>query len=79
MLSKCRCPHTGVVNFFTKADPLLAVGSVAEAGAQAGYAWWCYVGDEVGGLAPDMSVAEAYLRKAIASRQGQAGGPSRMV
>jgi hypothetical protein len=73
MLSKCRCPHTGVVNFFTKADPLLAVGSVAEAGS-ARYAWHCYVGEQVSGLAPDMSLAEAYLRKAIASGEQQAGG-----
>jgi hypothetical protein len=28
MLSKRRCPHTGVVNFFFAADPHLAVGSV---------------------------------------------------
>jgi hypothetical protein len=74
MLSKCRCPHTGVVNFFTKADPLLAVGSVAEAGDTSGYAWRCYVGEEAGGLAPDMLLAEAYLRKAIASENRQASG-----
>ena len=45
MLSKCRCPHTGVVNYFTKADPQLAVGSVAEAGDTTAYAWRCYVGE----------------------------------
>ena len=72
MLSKCRCPHTGVVNFFTKAEPLLAVGSVAKTRGRAAYAWRCYVGDEAGGLAPDMSLAEACLRKAIASAERQA-------
>ena len=56
MLSKSRCPHTGVVNFFTQADPLLSVGSVAEAGASARYVWRCYVGEEACGLEPDMSV-----------------------
>jgi hypothetical protein len=72
MLSKCRCPHTGVVNYFTKADPQLAVGSVAEAGDTTAYAWRCYVGEEAGGLAPDISRAEAYLRKALASAERQA-------
>ena len=71
-LSKSRCPHTGVVNFFSEAEPLLAIGSVAETNEAAGYAWRCYVGDEAGGLAPDMSLAEACLRKAIASAERQA-------
>jgi hypothetical protein len=72
MLSKCRCPHTGVVNFFTKADPQLAVGSVAEAGDTTAFAWRCYVGEEAGGLEPDISLAEASLRKALASAERQA-------
>jgi hypothetical protein len=54
-----------VVNFFTKADPLLAVGSVSEAGAR--FVWRCYVGEEAGGLAPDIKHAEAHLRRALAS------------
>jgi hypothetical protein len=74
MLSKSRCPHTGVVNFYTKADPLLAVGSVAETDVGARYVWRCYIGDEASGLAPDMTLAEACLRRAIATgntdRQG---------
>jgi hypothetical protein len=76
MLEKGRCPHTGVVNFFSKADPLLAVGSVAEAGDSIGYAWRCYVGEEAGGLAPDISLAEACLRKAIASAERGARTPA---
>ena len=75
MLSKCRCPHTGVVNFFTKADPLLAVGSVAGAGDPAGYAWRCYIGDEAGGLVSDISLAEAHLRRAIARGERQLADP----
>jgi hypothetical protein len=66
VLSKSRCPHTGVVNYFTHADPLLSVGSVAEAGAPARYVWRCYVGEEACGLAPDMPSAEASLRSAVA-------------
>jgi hypothetical protein len=70
MLTKTRCPHTGVVNFFTAADPLLSVGSVAKAGVSSRFAWRCYLGDEAGGLATDISVAEAHLRRAIAARHG---------
>jgi hypothetical protein len=66
LFSKSRCPHTGVVNFFTQSDPLLSVGSIAEAGASARYVWRCYVGEEACGLAPDMPSAEADLRSAIA-------------
>ncbi|MGE0848812.1 MAG: hypothetical protein AB7O44_04195 [Hyphomicrobiaceae bacterium] len=72
MLSKSRCPFTGVVNFFTETDPLLSVGSVAEMGVsgQPGrYVWRCYLGDESAGLAGDMSQAEALLRSALASHR----------
>ena len=41
MLSKRRCPHTGVVNYFFTTEPHLAVASVIK-GAQAGYLWRCY-------------------------------------
>jgi hypothetical protein len=80
MLSKSRCPHTGVVNYFTDADPLLAVGSVAKANTSEGYAWRCYVGEEAGGLAPDLARAEARLTQAIArgTRIGQAPRSLRM-
>ena len=71
MISKNRCPHTGVVNFFTVADPLLAVGSVAEAAAGNHYDWHCYLDDPVGGRAPDLAVAEAHLRSAITNRGGR--------
>ncbi len=73
VLSKKRCPYTGVVNFYTAADPLLAVGSVTEAGASARFAWRCYLADEAGGLAPDISRAEAQLRQAIAERRAGPG------
>ena len=58
MLSKRRCPHTGVVNFFFSADPHLAVGSVIEAGAS-GYLWRCYTDPcTATGTASDMKTAE---------------------
>ena len=66
MLSRSRCPHTGVVNYFMDADPLLSVGSVAEAHEPKGFAWRCYVGKEAGGFAPDLPRAEAHLTRAIA-------------
>jgi hypothetical protein len=31
MLSRSHCPHTGVLNFFARAEPLFAVGSVIKA------------------------------------------------
>jgi hypothetical protein len=74
MFSKSRCPHTGVVNFFTHADPLLAVGSVAETGVPARYVWRCYVGEEACGLAHDMPSAETRLRSAIAGQERQRSG-----
>jgi hypothetical protein len=70
VISKRHCPYTGVVNFFTTADPLIAVGSVSEAGEAHQYAWRCYLDDPVAGTAPDMTIAEAQLRRAIAVRCG---------
>jgi hypothetical protein len=77
VLSKSRCPHTGVVNFFTRSDPLLAVGSVAETGMPTRYVWRCYLGEEASGLAPDLSLAEAQLCRAIAGSEQQHGSGQR--
>lgn len=58
MLSKRRCPHTGVVNFFFAADPYLAVGSVVK-GERSGYLWRCYTDPcEAAGSVADMKTAE---------------------
>ena len=58
MLSKRRCPYTGVVNFFFAADPHLAVGSVIKAG-QSGYLWRCYTDPCAAvGAVGDMASAE---------------------
>jgi hypothetical protein len=69
MISKRHCPHTGIVNFFASADPLIAIGSVSEIVHSPSYAWHCYLDEPVGGAAPDIGVAEAQLRAAIASRR----------
>lgn len=68
MLSKRRCPHTGIVNYFTAANPYVAVGSVSETDVPSRFAWRCYIDAEAGGLSADMSIAEAHLRRAIAAR-----------
>ena len=62
MLSRTHCPHTGIVNFFASADPLLAIGSVIKAGEPALYHWRYYLGHEPAfGVAPDMRTAENHL------------------
>ena len=70
MISKRHCPHTGVVNFFAAGDPLIAIGSVSETTGAPSYAWRCYLDSPIGGAAPDMTIAEAELRHAIAIRRG---------
>ena len=72
MLSKRRCPHTGVVNFFFTSDPHMAVGSVIKAG-QSGYLWRCYTEPHEGaGAVGDLKTAERRVvelcRQAAASR-----------
>ena len=66
VLSKRRCPHTGIVNYYTEADPFMAVGSVAHTHGAPHYAWRCYLHEEAGGTASDLALAEALLRRAIA-------------
>jgi len=72
MLSKRRCPHTGVVNFFFTSDPYLAVGSVVK-GERSGYLWRCYTDPcEAAGTVRNMRTAERRVvqlcRRAAASR-----------
>ena len=58
MLSKRRCPHTGVVNFFFATDPHMAVGSVIKAGPSS-YLWRCYTDPcAAAGTVADMKTAE---------------------
>jgi hypothetical protein len=69
---KQRCRHTGVVNFFTAADPLLAAGSIVER-APSRFVWHCHLGDARCGAAGDAALAEAELRRAIAQKDAQRG------
>jgi hypothetical protein len=62
-------PHTGVVNLFIAADPFIAVGSVSEGAAPNRYDWHCFLDDPANGAAPEMIIAEAQLKAAIASRR----------
>ena len=66
MVSKRRCPHTGVLNLFSEVDPYLALGSVVSAGSKGGFLWRCYASAEpVHGLASDARTAEKRLERQI--------------
>jgi hypothetical protein len=64
MLSKLRCPHTRVLNFFMDADPNMSVGSII-ATAPGHYVWRCHLVDHRSGIAANARSAEAHLRRAI--------------
>lgn len=69
MIVRKRCPYTGVVNFYSDAEPHMALGSIAAVGRKAvsaGYAWRSYSDDRDGGAALDFDVAERSLLKRIA-------------
>jgi hypothetical protein len=66
VITKRRCPHTGVVNFYEKGEPLLAVGSVSAGTEPAHYVWRSYSDDQKSGVARNSAVAEVLLRVAIA-------------
>jgi hypothetical protein len=62
MLSRSHCPHTGVVNFFARTEPLLAVGSVIKAREPGLYHWRYYLDPQGAvGTAPDLRTAEDHL------------------
>lgn len=65
MLVKNRCPHTGVVNFFHRTEPLLPIGSIVESRSQ-GFIWRAYVEGSQCGAARDLLAAETQLRQAVA-------------
>ena len=64
MLSKLRCPHTGLVNFYTDADPFMSVGSII-ATDRSRYVWRCHLLDHRCGVTNDPMTAEADLRRAL--------------
>jgi hypothetical protein len=64
MLLKHRCPHTGILNFFTDNDPFMSVGSIIAIG-RGRYVWRCHLIDRRGGTATDAMSAESHLRRAL--------------
>jgi len=73
LLSRKRCPHTGVVNLFIEAEPHLAIGSVLKADGSSGYLWLYYTDPcAATGTAPDLKTAErrvAELHRSAASNR----------
>ena len=67
MLSKQRCPHTGLVNFFTDADPFMSVGSII-ATAPSRYVWRSHLVGHHCGVASDAMTAVVNLRRALDMR-----------
>ncbi len=74
MLSKQRCPHTGIVNFFTQNDPFMSVGSIMKQGDREGaYCWrWYDASRTITGIATDLRSAEERLRQAHSNRSDEA-------
>ena len=70
MLSKQRCPHTGLVNFCTDIDPFMSVGSIIETGPSR-YVWRSHLVDHRRGVTTDPMSAEAYLRRGRVRALGQ--------
>ena len=66
MITKRSCPHTGVINFYDRTEPLLAIGSVYTGGEPAHFIWRSYNDDQEAGVTCDISAAEVLLRNAIA-------------
>jgi hypothetical protein len=59
-----------VVNFFVRAEPHLAVGSVSQDSNPQQFIWRCYLDGQGAGVAADPAIAEAHLRTAIARGRG---------
>jgi hypothetical protein len=73
MLSKQRCPHTGVVNFFSATDPFVAIGSIIKAGrTPSEFHWRVYDAvNAVSGIATDMAEAERRIKSQIRQRDSR--------
>jgi len=72
MLSKRRCAHTGVVNFFSADEPLFPLGSVVKAERGAGYLWRCYAEPfALAGAEADMQAAEQRIVELCARAASQ--------
>jgi hypothetical protein len=75
MLLVKRCPHTGVVNFFSEDEPFLAVASIARSTGDAdteGFTWRCHAPDDSrSGFALDESAAERQVLYSYATLLAQ--------
>lgn len=71
MLSKHRCPHTGVINYFARSEPYFSIGSIMRSGdAEGGYCWRVYDARRtIAGIAADMKSAERNLRHEYEARK----------
>lgn len=77
MLSRRRCPFTGVINFYANDDPYMSVGSIAKSAALGGYYWHCYAADDrVLGVTSNLKAAERafanHYRKALDDQRASA-------
>lgn len=62
MLTSRSCPHTGILNYYSAAEPFLAVGSLQPM-AEDGVAWRCYIADHpASGAAANVRAAEKQLK-----------------
>ena len=58
MLLAQRCPHTGIINFFSERDPHLSIGSIARPAKSSEFHWRCYVPEtRAAGIACDLQAA----------------------
>ena len=59
MLTKRRCPATGAINFYSRQEPYIAVGTVIRKGVPAHYVWHYHGGaTPAAGLAYDWRAVE---------------------
>lgn len=77
MLIKRRCTATGIINFYSKNEPYIAVGSVISRSNGPAYVWRYYGEDRAcGGTACDMKAVERVMveqhrRSTIANQEGR--------
>jgi hypothetical protein len=64
MFVRRRCPHTGVINFYTEEDQGLACGSIVQV-APSDFFWLTHIDEVRRGLARHLPVAEAHLYRAL--------------
>ena len=75
MLSRKRCPHTGVVKLLLTAEPHLAIGSELKAEGSSGYQWLYYTDPcAATGTAPDLKTAERRVAELCRSAEDASMG-----